>query len=93
VVKNNGKIRARVKAEREQLVGSRYKMKKIENIWDRKYNLPNRPVLANRDIEVIGKVQELFNVTIGDAISGLMRGDYSYKEILEILREEGHSTI
>lgn len=53
-------------------------MRKIENIWDRKENLPNKPVLTNRDIEVIGKVQELFNVTVGDAISGLMKGKYSY---------------
>lgn len=68
-------------------------MRKIENIWDRKYNLPNKPVLTNRDIEVISKVQELFNVTVGDAISGLMKGEYSYKEVLNQLREEGHLTI
>jgi len=68
-------------------------MKRIEDIWERKHNLSNRPVFTNRDIEVIKKVQELFDLTIGDAISGLMRGEHSYEGILNILREEGHLTI
>ncbi|MGD9625451.1 MAG: hypothetical protein AB7U51_12450 [Arcobacter sp.] len=67
--------------------------KRILDIWDRKENLSNRPVLSNRDIEVIKKTQELFNITIGDAISGLMKGMYSYDEVLKQLREEEYPTI
>jgi hypothetical protein len=68
-------------------------IKRIIDVWDRKVNLNNKPVLTNRDIEVISKTQELFNITIGDAISGLMRGLYSYDEVLELLREEGYPRI
>lgn len=67
--------------------------KRIVDIWDRKENLCNRPVLANRDIEVIKKTQELFSITIGDAISGLMKGMYSYDKVLKQLREEEYPTI
>lgn len=67
--------------------------KRIINIWDRKENLNNRPVLSNRDIEVIKKTQELFNITLGDAISGLMKGLYSYDEVIKQLRDEEYPTI
>lgn len=67
--------------------------KKIIDIWDRKENLNNKPVLTNRDIEIIKKVQENFGVTLGDAISGLMKGIYSYDEILNQLKKEKYPTI
>lgn len=68
--------------------------KQIEDIWDRKASLNNRPLLTNRDIEVIKKTQELFpNTTIGDAISLLMRDSPIYNEILDDLKTEGYPTI
>lgn len=69
-------------------------LKLIDDLWDRKVSLNNRPLISNRDIEVIKKTQELFpDSTIGDAISLLMRDSPVYIEILEELKKEGYPTI
>lgn len=63
-------------------------MSNLANLYDRKFNLPNKPTLTNRSIEVILKTQEFFpGRTLGDCIELLMQNENLYWEIIDELKE------
>jgi hypothetical protein len=60
----------------------------IENVWDRKYNMKNKPTVTNRTAEAINKVMEKHNCTIGMAIEKLIKQDEDYESIIKELRTD-----
>jgi len=53
--------------------------------WDTRYNLKNRPSLANRTIRVIEEVMDRKEVSIGVAIEKLIQSPTLWDEIVSEL--------